>query len=155
MSSAGRDARAIAVREARDADASAIAQLCAQLGYPTTADAIGRRLAALADPREHVVLVGLRDAVVIGWLHAAITRALEYEPCAEILGLVVDDAARGLGVGAQLVAQAEVWARGCGVPEMRVRSRETRERAHRFYLRCGYEIWKRQVVFRKRLGTAE
>ena len=73
----------------------------------------------------------------------------------EILGLVVDESARSRGVGARLVAAAELWATGLGLPEMRVRSRDTRERAHRFYLNAGYEIWKRQVVFRKRIDRAD
>jgi GNAT superfamily N-acetyltransferase len=141
----------VEVRTAGAADSAGIAALCEQLGYPTTAKAIAVRLEGLLGSADHRVLVGLIDGRVLGWLHAAVTRALEYEPCAEILGLVVDAPARGSGVGAALVAAAEVWARGRGVQEMRVRSRDTRERAHRFYLRAGYAVWKRQVVFRKQV----
>lgn len=138
------------VRTAVATDAEAIAALCVQLGYPTAGSDIARRLAGLG-ANEHRVFVGLQDDRVVGWLHVAVTRALEYEPCAEILGLVVDAPARSLGLGNALVAAAEVWARGAGVGEIRVRSRDTRERAHEFYRRCGYEEWKRQVVFRKRI----
>jgi GNAT superfamily N-acetyltransferase len=133
----------------RDGDAEGIARLCAQLGYPTDGAAIRRRLAGLDDG--HAVFVARRDDAVEGWLHVALTRALEYEPCAEILGLVVDDGARSRGTGAALVAAAEAWARARGLPEMRVRSRDARTRAHAFYRRQGYEDWKGQLVFRKRL----
>lgn len=143
------------VRRADAADSARIASLCEELGYPTAESAIATRLESLLRSADHLVLVGLRDGQVSGWLHAAVTRALEYEPCAEILGLVVDASARGCGIGAALVAEAEAWAREQGLREMRVRSRETRERAHRFYLRAGYEVWKRQVVFRKALRPAE
>ena len=145
----------IEVRRVSAADSASIAALCEQRGYATSATAIEARLASLLDSAEHLVLVGLRDGEVKGWLHAAVTRALEYEPCAEILGLVVDAAARGGGIGAALVQEAEAWAGGLGLREMRVRSRDTRERAHRFYQRAGYEVWKRQVVFRKALEPVE
>jgi GNAT superfamily N-acetyltransferase len=148
------DPHRIEVRRACATDSPQIAALCAELGYPTAGPAIARRLESLAGAVDHLVLVGLVDEVVVGWLHVAVTRALEYEPCAEILGLVVDAPARSSGVGGALVRDAEAWARGLGLGEMRVRSRETRERAHQFYLRAGYEVWKRQVVFRKALRPA-
>jgi GNAT superfamily N-acetyltransferase len=135
---------------ARDEHAEALAALCGQLGYPTTAAIVRERLAGL-DPAVHAVWVALRHDVARGWAHVAETRALEYEPCAELLGLVVDADSRSSGAGAALVAAAEDWARGRGLREMRVRSRDTRERAHAFYRRAGYEEWKRQVVFRKAL----
>lgn len=142
------------VRRAGPMDSAEIARLCEQLGYATAGASIAARLAGLQGSTEHLVLVGVRGDAVAGWLHAAVTRALEYEPCGEILGLVVDETARSIGVGAALVREAEAWAQGMGLGEMRVRSRETRERAHRFYLRAGYEVWKRQVVFRKTLDGA-
>lgn len=137
----------------QDGDAEGIARLCAQLGYPTDGKSIRRRLDGL--DAAHAVFVARRDAAVEGWIHVAVTRALEYEPCAEILGLVVDEHARSRGHGAALVAAAEAWARGQGLPEMRVRSRNARERAHAFYRREGYEDWKGQLVFRKRLDPPE
>ena len=149
------DPNRIGLRRARASDSPSIARLCAELGYPTAGEAIAARLQHLDGAGDHLVVVGLLDDEVVGWLHAAVTRALEYEPCAEILGLVVDAAARSRGVGAALVAEAEAWARGLGLREMRVRSRDTRERAHRFYQRAGYAVWKRQVVFRKSLVPVE
>ncbi len=44
-------------------------------------------------------------------------------------GLVVDEAIRGAGIGAQLLAAAEVWARERGCTEMRVHSNVVRNRA--------------------------
>ena len=153
MSVTSADGARIDVRRARFDDAAAIAQLTAQLGYPTLSEAITRRLDVLLSSAEHGVLVASDEARLVGWLHVVVTRALEYEPCAEILGLVVDEAKRGLGAGAALVAAAEIWARERGMSEMRVRSRVTREGAHRFYERQGYVEWKRQVAFRKTLGS--
>lgn len=133
-------------------DVDGIARLCAQLGYPTTGAAIQARLEALDE--EHAVYVARDAAGVQGWIHVAMMRALEYAPCAEILGLVVDEQARSRGIGAALVARCETWARERGLAEMRVRSRDSRGRAHAFYRREGYEEWKRQVVFVKEMGAS-
>jgi ribosomal protein S18 acetylase RimI-like enzyme len=53
--------------------------------------------------------------------------------------LVVAEAARGAGIGAALVAEAEtrLAARGCGLVE--VTSNIKRLRAHGFYEKLGYE----------------
>jgi GNAT superfamily N-acetyltransferase len=141
------------VRHARAEDAEAIATLCEQLGYPTPPATIRERLADLAVHADHGVLVGECAGQVQGWLHISITRALEYGSCAEILGLVVDAQSRSSGVGKALVEEAERWVKARGVSELRVRSRDTRERAHRFYLREGFAFWKRQVVFRKAVDS--
>ena len=45
---------------------------------------------------------------------------------------------RSAGIGAALVEAAEAWARERGATAIIVRSRSTRERAHRFYERIGY-----------------
>jgi GNAT superfamily N-acetyltransferase len=132
-------------------DIAGVAALCAQLGYPVSAHELSGRLAALSPLPDHAVFVARREGAVLGWIHVAMTRALEYAPCAEILGLVVDGSARGGGVGTALVAAAEDWALAQGVSELRVRSRDSREAAHRFYRGLGFEDWKRQLVFRKSL----
>jgi GNAT superfamily N-acetyltransferase len=147
----GDEGAELQVRPADADDAAALAALCAQLGYPAGAEALAQRLASLADRDAHCVLVACVGGRVVGWLHAAVMRALEYPPCTEILGLVVDESQRGRGAGAALVAAAERWAHALGYVEMRVRSRDSRADAHRFYLREGYAEWKRQVAFRKPL----
>jgi len=64
-------------------------------------------------------------------------------------GLVVDEAARGAGAGAMLLAAGEKWAKGRRCKGMSVRSNVIRERAHGFYVRAGYEVYKTQKAFRK------
>ena len=141
----------VVVRRALATDAEAIARLCGELGYAATAVDIEVRRGAIAGSPEHVLFVADLDGEVQGWLHACVAHAMEYDRCAEIRGLVVDERTRGRGVGAALVAAAERWALSHGIALMRVRSRDTRERAHRFYLREGYETTKKQLVFMKRL----
>ena len=69
----------------------------------------------------------------------------------ELADLVVHENARGARVGEALVAEAERWAAGRGCVVMRVRSNVVRERAHRFYERLGYAVFKTQRVFGKDL----
>jgi GNAT superfamily N-acetyltransferase len=140
------------IRAARTYDAPAIAELGGQLGYAANRQQVATRLAGIESERSSRVLVA-EDAAgrVVGWLHVAARTQLTEESCAEILGLVVDESARGVGIGAALIRAAEAWARAEGCMRMRVRSRETRERAHRFYEREGYARNKVQVVLHKAL----
>ena len=138
------------IRAARTYDAQSIAELGAELGYPSTRQQIATRLAGVeAEPSSRVLVAEDGEGRVVGWLHVAARTQLTEDRCAEILGLVVDASARGGGVGADLVRAAEEWARAEGCVRIRVRSRDTRERAHRFYERAGYERNKVQLVLHK------
>ena len=141
------------IRVAQATDAEAIARLCGELGYPTTAVDVEVRRGAIEHSSEHRVFVTEVDGEVCGWLHACVAHAMEYDRFGEIRGLVVDERARGRRVGAELVAAAERWVRTLGITQMRVRSRDSRERAHRFYEREGYEVVKKQLAFVKQLES--
>ena len=139
----------IAIRTAGAADAGALAELSAQLGYLADSAAVAARLARMrADPAAGEVFVAV-DArgKITGWTHVAARLNLEEAPFTELAGLVVDAAARGHGVGVALLRAAEEWSRAQGFARLRVRSNVLRERAHRFYRRQGYAETKRQVVF--------
>lgn len=140
------------IRVANQGDAASIAALTTQLGYPaTTADMRPRLAFALASALDAVYVAEGPGSAIEGWVHVIERRLLETPPFCEIMGLVVDESARGCGVGAALVQAAERWAIGRGIASMRVRSNLVRERAHAFYRDHGYEEAKRQAVFNKRL----
>lgn len=145
------------IRNARTYDASALAALAGQLGYPSTQRQIVARLAAIeAESASRVLVAEDVRGDVVGWLHVAQAAHLVDDATAEIVGLVVADGARGGGIGAQLLRAAEDWARTRGAATMRVRSRVERERAHRFYERAGYVRVKTSAVFGKPLeGDAD
>ena len=140
------------IRPARIDDAAAIAVLSGQLGYPTTSEQMMPRLAAILRRDDMAAFVAEVDGSVAGWLHMFGCERLESEPSAEIGGLVVADGLRGAGIGAQLIAAGERWARNRGYQLVRVRSNVIREDAHRFYERAGYAREKRQAVFVKLLS---
>jgi GNAT superfamily N-acetyltransferase len=84
-------------------------------------------------------------------VHVYACPTVESELYGEIGGLVVDKDQRGQGVGKALMAEAESWASGRGIREIRLRSNILREQAHQFYQAIGYEIIKTQLTFRKAL----
>ncbi len=142
-----------AIRTARTQDAPAIARLSTQLGYPQSGDAAARALRAIRLESSGEVLVFVNEGgEVVGWIHVLLAPRLESGTFAEIGGLVVDEAARGVGIGGRLVQAAESWAGAHGSPTIRVRSNIIREEAHRFYAARGYELAKTQAVFVKNLA---
>ena len=141
------------IRPMTAADASHVADLTTQLGYPTSPEETAERLSILvALPEDHAALVAEEEeGRVVGWVHVATYTSLESGRVATIGGLVVGEGHRSGGIGAELLAAAEDWARANGAGKMTVRSRVTRERAHRFYEREGYFLLKTSHVFEKRL----
>jgi GNAT superfamily N-acetyltransferase len=141
---------AIKIRRARSSDATQIAELCDQLGYPSKPAEITQRLRTIKPSSQHAVLVAESpERKVIGWLHVSVSPLIEVELRAEVNGLVVAGNERSRGTGALLLRAAEQWARSRGCKSMSVRSNVIRERAHQFYVRHGYEHYKTQKAFRK------
>jgi GNAT superfamily N-acetyltransferase len=145
------DCEQVTIRLAQPEDAVCIAALCGQLGYPTTADAVRRRLAGIRQDERHAVFVGEDADRVVGWVHVYLCPLVVADAQAEIGGLVVDEGWRSRGVGRRLLEGAECWARERGCRELVVRSNVIREQAHAFYERAGYVCFKTSRVFRKTL----
>jgi predicted N-acetyltransferase YhbS len=127
------------IRQARAADATALASLIGQLGYDASAAEVAERLAAVA-AEGRVVLVAELDGAVVGCLSTSVMRVLHRPaPVGRISMMVVDEALRSRGIGARLVRAAEeaLAAQGCYMAE--VTSHVRRTEAHRFYERLGYE----------------
>jgi N-acetylglutamate synthase-like GNAT family acetyltransferase len=143
---------AATLRRARIGDAAELARLSEQLGYPQQAVEFERRLRRLLISADHPVIVATDDDThLLGFIAVERRLLLETGDRVEIVGLVVDDDARGRGLGQALVRAAEDWARTLGVGEVFVRSNIVREQSHPFYESSGYERTKTQHVYRRRL----
>ena len=133
----------IAVRDLLVADAPEVARLLATLVYSWTADIIAVRLAAFVAHLEHG-LVAVRSpsgtaGPLLGMATLHVTPVLHRAgPVGRLTALVVDEAARGQGVGRALVDAAEAIfaARGCVLVEVTSNRRLTD--AHAFYEKLGY-----------------
>jgi GNAT superfamily N-acetyltransferase len=139
------------IRPLSEDDCGAAAELCTQLGYPSTPAQVARRLRILARTAGQGVFGAEQESRVVGWVHVQTRCELASDPFAEICGLVVDERLRGQGVGRALVNAAEEWARREGHVEVRVRSNSIRTRTHRFYEQLGYALAKTSHAFHKPL----
>ncbi len=145
------------IRAMAAADAEAVADLAAQLGYPTDPDAMAVRIGQVGSIGDRVaLLVAVDDADrPLAWTHVELRDTLVAEPAAQLIALVVGDGARNMGVGRDLLAAAETWAAGHGSRALLVATRVTRNDAHRFYRREGYALNKTSHVFEKPLRVMD
>ncbi|OGO18821.1 MAG: hypothetical protein A2Z14_00360 [Chloroflexi bacterium RBG_16_48_8] len=142
----------IRIRQAVHEDAASLAILSMQLGYITSKEEIMERLPKVQKMEEHVVYVAVsQDETILGWIHVLISHRLVSESFAELGGLVVAEGYRRQGIGEILLHKAEEWAVGKGLGIFRIRARSSREGAHRFYVKMGYQLWKEQKIFEKQL----
>jgi N-acetylglutamate synthase-like GNAT family acetyltransferase len=99
--------RPVTIRFASQDDAQQIAHLCAQLGYPASAQRIQQRLTTLLPQRDHALLVAERPGEpLLGWVHIYRCLLVHTDPEAQIGGLVVDATIRRSGVGHRLMQAA-------------------------------------------------
>lgn len=123
-----------------------MAELGAQLGYPAPAEEIKARLAAIGGRPDHRLIGAELDGKLIGWAHVHADWALDHGFEADLLGLVVHEEQRGLGIGRALIGEAAEWAFKHQCTRMRVRTNVMRLRAGDFYRRAGFKEVKRQLV---------
>lgn len=145
----------IRIRAAKLADHVVIAALFTELGYPSSADEMARRMPGiLADNQTQIFLAESKTSEVIGCIHVGMLAILERDLSAQIMGLVVATAHRRQGVGRALITAAEQWARERGGDTMYVRTNIVRPDAPAFYAGLGYVNTKTQYAFRKKLQDA-
>lgn len=121
-------------------DASAIAILLGELGYPSTHEFASAKLAEYdRQPRARVFVAEI-DQIVVGFI-AFDAQVLFHQPglIGTIMALSVSERFRGQGIGRALVAEVERVAREIGCTKIAVASGVRREDAHRFYQTLGYE----------------
>lgn len=143
---------ALHIRAIQRHDAAQVAALSLQLGYQRSPEQILNWI-DIHDASTQTVFIAHRENEVLGWIEVSVVTHLQSDRHTLIGGLVVKEGTRGLGIGRKLCEQAEAWTAAQNIATIRVTSRSTREDAHRFYLRDGYEQVKTSAVFEKRLGT--
>ena len=140
------------IRPATLADSERIASLSAELGYPTDADGVRRRLNdILRDSAYQVYVIELEEGYPVGWIAFLVWRLVMVDPIVEICSLIIDERYRSRRLGELLIERAEQWAHEQGCREMWVHSNIIRARAHRFYERLGYANFKTSYVSKKAL----
>lgn len=129
----------VLVRDADERDAPAIASLCGQLGYPTPAEAVVPRMDRLREGGQARVVVAVLGDDTVGLATTMVRHTINHEaPIGQLTLLVVDERARGQGVGRILVAECESWVQARGCKRFVVTTALRRTEAHAFYERLGF-----------------
>lgn len=135
----------IVVRRAEASDAHEVARLLTQLGYPVDAVDVPGRIERIHRDARAVVLVAVEGAKVRGLATAhALSVINRVRDVAWLTALVVDESARGTGVGRALVNAVESFARAAGCERLSVTTHLDRAGAHAFYERIGFELTGRR-----------
>lgn len=139
------------LRSAMIADADDVARLLTDLGYPCEIDDAVERIDAIAGNDRQALVLARREGAVCGLIALDF---MYYLPLGTITcrvtALVVTPTAQGLGIGRQLLKEAERRARSGGASRIELTSGSQRTEAHAFYRACGYK--DSSVRFVKQLG---
>ena len=139
------------LRSAMIADADDVARLLTELGYPCEIDEAADRIHAIAGNDRQALVLARRDGAVCGLIALDF---MYYLPLGTITcrvtALVVTPTAQGLGIGRQLLKEADRRARSGGASRIELTSGSQRTEAHAFYRACGYK--DSSVRFVKQLG---
>jgi GNAT superfamily N-acetyltransferase len=140
------------IRKSTIGDIPSIANLCTQLGYPSSLMGTKKRLAVIQEKDDHIVIVAENQkSTLLGWIHVFAKYLPETDPYAEVGGLVIEEMYRGKGVGQTLLQAAEEWTINHGFSTIVIRSNTIRDGAFYFYTHNGYKLKKTQNVFTKGL----
>ena len=124
------------ITEATDALVEAFAHLLPQLTPERAGPTLGE-LNAIASAPGTNLLVARNDDAVVGTLTLLLYR-IPSGSRGWIHDVVVDESARGQGVGAALVDEALRLAEAAGVASVHLTARAHREAAHRMYRKLGF-----------------
>ena len=102
-----------------------------------------------------VYFVAEENGTVVGFVEVGLRSTADGCDWARAVGYVegwyVEESHRRRGVGAQLIAAAENWAREQGCIEMASDTQIQNTQSLQAHLRLGYEVSERSILFRKRL----
>jgi len=144
--------KAVRIRRAAVADAAEIARLSAQFGHPVPVKDMRARIAVLdAMPSQQLMVAEDPGIRLLGWIQVERRLVLTAGERVEIIGLVVDAAARRRGVGTLLVNAVQQWALAENLGAIVVRSNVVRDASHEFYLASGFTRVKTQHIYSKSL----
>ena len=140
------------LRSAMIADADDVARLLTELGYPCEIDEAAERIDAIAANDRQALVLARREGAVCGLVALDFLYYLRLGTITcRVTALVVTPTAQGLGIGRQLLKEAERRARSGGAARIELTSGSQRTEAHAFYRACGYK--DSSVRFVKQLGA--
>lgn len=141
----------IDLRNATPADAEDVAGLLTSLGYPCESADAGERIAMVLHNERQALILARHRGIACGLLSLDFMYYLPLgTTTCRVTALVVNEDARGQGLGRLLLRDAERRARLGGAARLEVTSAGHRTEAHAFYRACGFS--EGAVRFVKLLG---
>lgn len=139
------------IRRCMVSDAKQIYELCRiSLGYDFTEQQVECNIRKLIGSTENLILVAVDETdEVVGFIHANNHDPIYAPPMKDIVALAIYDEYRHIGIGKQLLAAVEEWARKTGARGIRVNSGIEQKSAVRFYKSCGFDYIKTLYNLRK------
>ena len=107
------------------------------------------RLSELVESENTIILIGIDEKAQILGMLSLIVMKIPTGNKAWIEDVVVDQSARGKGLGKALMNYAHVKAKKLGVKSIDLTSRPSRESANKLYQNLGYEIRETNVYRHK------
>jgi GNAT superfamily N-acetyltransferase len=146
-----------AIRIATASDAESLARLYVELTGSGQVNVLPGRITQLAQSPDHALLVVEVDGAVQGTAHVVFCLDAMFgeQPYALIENVVVAAAARGLGLGRALMAEAERRCRIRDVSKIMLLSGVARDEAHGFYLKLGYQGDRKRGFIKYRAGLQQ
>jgi aminoglycoside 6'-N-acetyltransferase I len=151
----------VQVRKAQPADRVVLARLLHALWPESSADEHGRELEAILAGKAPGILplvifvAEASDTSLVGFLEVGLRSHADScdtaQPVGYVEGWYVAESHRYRGIGKQLLAAAEEWARRQGCAEMASDTQHDNTLSQRVHQSLGFEIVERAVLFRKSL----
>ncbi|MCB2290047.1 GNAT family N-acetyltransferase [Clostridium sp. CS001] len=136
-------------REVVEDDFQNIYLLNKDLGYEYDEQKVKIRIQHILKNTKDVIFVAEQNHEVIGYIHGSPYELIYADSLVNILGLVVKEQHRKLGIGGKLIDRLEVWAKENGFYGIRLVSGADRLNAHKFYKNHEYVYRKDQKSFIK------
>ncbi|MEN2776178.1 GNAT family N-acetyltransferase [Acetivibrio clariflavus] len=113
-----------------------------ELGYFYSVEKVKKKIEYITQNTKDIVLVAQHDNEVIGYIHGSPYELLCSDSLINILGFVVKEKYRNIGVGNILINNLERWAKENGYNRIMLVSGIERLNAYRFYQKHGYAYRK-------------
>ncbi len=142
----------ITIRSAIIEDAQRIYEINKySFGYDYPNEKTKARLDYILSKTTDKLFVACEEGEVVGYIHGSDYECTYSDSLKNIMAIAVDEQYRGKGIGKLLLQALENWAVSDGSVGVRLVSGMNREKAHEFYLHCGYDFRKEQKNFIKML----
>jgi len=140
----------IIIRDAVCEDAQRICEINKlSFGYDYPQEKTEARIKYILSRNTDKLFVACDDNKVIGYIHGCDYECTYSDSMKDIMAIAIEEQCRGKGVGRLLIETLENWAIQDGSIGVRLVSGMNREKAHEFYLHCGYSLRKVQKNFIK------